>query len=478
MIEEHTPALRSGWFLRTVLFLCLLIAVYFILVSTASFWPKGRLDAHLKEAFSLLNQEGRSWMPFGTMPPLMGDGEALMLNITGTLDPGEPVRSAIRMNVSYAPEDTAGLYGGLHDLEKFVEGKATMQQSYARYWHGYTVVLRPLLSVMTFPDVRKLSFFCLMTLFSAVMILLVHRADWVAALSFAVAMTWGSLPLPAFSMAYMPGFAIALILMCAILYWNIKDEESLVRLFLLAGSLTAFLDFLITPVITFTLPLLAWLLPDLERRPHWDWRRVKSILLLGVVWSAGYLLTWAAKWGLADIVLGEGLVREAVNQILLRTGGAEGMTFFDRMFAVIKNVYVMIPFSVAVSGGKRMSEVIAAVIYQIRDAENLTWFDKLTLMMKEASTLLPSSIFLGLIVTALVLTIYGDQQRETAANRCAWIFFSGIFVLDSLLLVFCRGQSLHYPLFFRVSRSTLVCLAVSDIAAHHEETQRGVKRLQ
>jgi hypothetical protein len=435
--------------------LCLLIGVYFALVSTAPLWPRGKLDEHLKEASALLNRQGPYYMPFGQMTMMDSYAETMMLNITGTLDPENPVRSAMRMDVAYIPENTIA---ALRDFENFVEGRTTEKWSYARYWHGYTAILRPLLSVMPFRDVRKLSFFCLMALFSAAAILLVRRTDGVTALCFAIAMTLGELPLLAFSLDYLSDFAIALTFMCTILRWNIKDEENLVRLFLLAGSLTAFLDFLTVPVVTFMLPLLAWLLPELKRQPRWNRRRVKSIFLLGVVWSAGYLLTWAAKWVLADIILGEGLVREAVSQILLRTGSAEGMTFFNRIFAILMNIYFIFPLSAVSSGGQGVGERIWAAIHRIREAENLNGFEKLILMIKDVSPLLPLFLFWGLIVTALVLLVYLVIIISLAADRKKRqpIGALGYFSLAFLFLIpyfwyFVTGNhaAIHYWFTFR-----------------------------
>jgi hypothetical protein len=454
MIENNMPGLRAGWLFRTALFLCLLIAVDFTLVSTAPLWPRGRLDKHLKEASALLNKEGLYYMPFGRMPTMDNYSDAFTLNIVGTLDPDSPVRSAMRMDMAYVPEDAAD---PLRDLENFVEGKATAKQSYARYWHGSTVILRPLLAVMDFPDVRKLSFFCLMTLFSVAIILLTRRVDGVTALGFAVTMTLGNFPLLAFCMTYIADLAIALALMCVILRWNIRDEEKLIRLFLLAGSSTAFLDLLTAPVVTFMLPLLTLLLPDLERSPRWDWRRVKSILLLGIVWSAGYLLTWAAKWVLADIVLGEGTVRDAVNEVLLRTGSTEGMTFFDRILAIVKNIYAILPFSVMSTGGKGMSGIISALVYQIRDAENFTWFDKLTLMIKDVSPLLPSSIFWGLIVTVLVLAIYlvivlslaMDGRKRKPIGALGYFSLALLFLVPYFWYFIAANHAGHYFCMFR-----------------------------
>jgi hypothetical protein len=406
--ENPAPGSWCGIFFRTVLFWCLLVGVFFVLVSVTPLFPKCRLDEHLKDASSLLNKEGLWWVPFGQMPPTDTITEAIMLNVTGTLDSENPIRSAMRMDMAYVPGDRGDLYTAfLRDSQNLAEGKATAKEPYARYWHGYTVLLRPLLSVMSFRDVRTLFFLLSMMLFSAAAILLARRESWQTALAFAVAMTLGGFPVLAFCIPYADNFVIALVLMCAILYWNIRDEERLVRLFLLSGALCSFLDVLSAPVVTLMLPLLAWLLPDLKRRPRWEWRRVREVFLLCAVWSAGYVFTWAAKWVLADAVLGKGIVSNALNQILLRTGSAEGMTFWDRIIAIAKNIYMILPFSYIVLpfsfGGISLAE---SLIQQISDTAGLTWFEKLSLMARELFLLLPSSVYLCLAVTLLVLAVY------------------------------------------------------------------------
>jgi hypothetical protein len=406
IMENPAPGFRRGIFLRTALFWCLLVGVFFALVSVAPLFPRGRLDEHLKSASPLLGKEGLWWTPFGQMPPIYNFADALMLNVAGTLDAENPVRSAMRMDMAYAPEDGSALIEPLRALQNLVEGKATAKEPYSRYWHGHTVFFRPLLSVMSFQDVRTLSCLLSMMLFSAAALLLARRESWQTALAFAAVMTLGGFPVSALCISYAFDFLIALVIMCAILYWNIRDEESLVRLLLLSGALCSFLDLLTVPVVTLMLPLLAWLLPELKRQPRWDWRRVREIFLLCAVWSAGYVFTWAAKWVLADAVLGEGSVSNALNQILLRTGSTAGMTFLDRIIAIVKNIYPVLPLSTVFIGSKGMTEIIPTVIYRISNTAGLTWFEKLSLMTRELFSLLPSSVYLSLAAALCVLAVY------------------------------------------------------------------------
>jgi hypothetical protein len=487
-IREHpAPGFRRGMFLRTVLFWCLLVGVFFVLVSAAPLFPRGRLDEHLKDAFSLLNKEGLWWAPFGQMPPMAADIEVITLNVTGTLDSKNPVRSAMRMEQVYAPRDEKDSSDALFlDLQSIAESEAMTKEPYARYWHGYTVFLRPLLSVISFRDVRTLFFLLSMMLFSVATILLARRESWQTALAFAAAMTLGGFPVLALSTVYAFNFLIALVIMCAILHWNIRDEERLVRLLLLSGALCSFLDLLFAPIVTLMLPLLAWLLPELKRQPRWNWRRVGEIFLLCAVWSAGYVFTWAAKWVLADAVLGYeggGIMRNALNQILLRTGSVKDMTFFDRIIAIVKNIYMILPFSYIILpfsfGGISLAE---SLIHQINNTADLTWFDKLSLMARELFPLLPSSVYLSLAVTLLVLAVYLGILLSLAlrGRKRKPIGTPGYFALAFLFLIpyfwyFVTAQhvTLHYWCTFRNQISSVWLFLILPHLMKKEDTALG-----
>ncbi|MDR3231483.1 MAG: hypothetical protein LBT65_08580 [Synergistaceae bacterium] len=405
MPEENTSGLRAGWALRVALFWCLLICVFFGLVSTAPLWPKGRLDEHLKGASRLLNKEGAYWMPFGQMPVLSNFTDAIMLNIVGTLDSEEPVRSAMRMSVSYTPDDRDP-GNPPYDLKNMVEGRAAAKSNYARYWHGYAAILRPLLSVIGFSDVRKISFFLSTLLFSMTLLLLCRRTGWKVALGFAIAMIGADFPLSAFCMAYSGVFLVVLAATCIILYWNVRDEERLLFLFLLWGSLAAFIDFLTVPVVTCLLPLFAMIFSDLHQEAfRWNWPYTRRIVRLGMAWAAGYLLTWAAKWVLADVVLGEGVIQNALHQIFYRMGGAEKFTLFDRFLAVAKNIYMLAPFS-TVPDDFAARQALHQIIFDAAHTEGLAFFETLTLLIKEVCALLPASVIWGLFLAALTVLVY------------------------------------------------------------------------
>jgi hypothetical protein len=147
-----------------------------------------------------------------------------------------------------------------------------------------------------------------------------------------------------------------------------------------------------------------------------------------------------------------------MNQILLRTGSTAGMTFLDRIIAIAKDIYMILPFSyvvLPVSGGISVAE---SLIHQIYDTAGLTWFEKLSLMARDVLPLLPSSVYLSIAATLLVLAVYlgilipltfrGGKRKPIGAP--------GYFALAFLFLipyfwyfVTANHATLHYWITFR-----------------------------
>ena len=85
------------------------------------------------------------------------------------------------------------------------------------------------------------------------------------------------------------------------------------------GICTAFLDLLVTPILTLGLPLAVWLL-DRRVREDTPLRRCGVVCGGALCWGAGYALCWASKWVLASLVTGAGYYRGMpLHQVSVRT---------------------------------------------------------------------------------------------------------------------------------------------------------------
>ena len=164
---EHpsTPARRAARFAgRAAAVFAVTLAALFLLLLAAFALPGGPVRANIARSVPLLQQEG-------LYPELFGFKLFQMDNYTDTImlfeaaaadetDPLTAMMTATAYNVdnfetlpddlqTYLDARDRGLAGADTGLEPF---------SYARYWHGYLIWLRPLLLVLTYGQVRVVNY--------------------------------------------------------------------------------------------------------------------------------------------------------------------------------------------------------------------------------------------------------------------------------------------------------------------------------
>ncbi|GHS86374.1 hypothetical protein AGMMS49957_04420 [Synergistales bacterium] len=392
-------------------------------------------------------------MPFGQMPVLDNGADAIMINIAGSLDADEPVRSGLLTMISYAPDDE-NISDPVLDLKNFTEGKATATRSYARYWHGYIAFLRPMLSIITLSDVRKISFFLQMFLFSLTIVLLSQKISIGVAIGFAVSMALADFPVLAFCLEYSDVFVIALSAMSVVLYRSSWNEESLVKLFLLCGSLTVFIGFggLTAPMTVLCFPLLTLILMDMKQELfRCDWAYIKKFIRLGSMWAAGYILTWSAKWILA------GMTPDAIQQIAYRTGNTESFALFDRLLAIAKNIYILLPFS-AVPSESAARAALHQILAGVSGAENISLWEKFILLIENVYAAFPFSVIAGVALAASAVLVYAIwltpmiafRERRRHFGVTFYFFIACLFLIPYVwLFLTANHSSIHCVFTFR-----------------------------
>ncbi|MDR1741852.1 MAG: hypothetical protein LBR38_08465 [Synergistaceae bacterium] len=110
---------------------------------------------------------------------------------------------------------------------------------------------------------------------------------------------------------------------------------------------------------------------------------------------------------LADVVLGEGVLANAANQILLRTGGdAEGITgLFGRVVAVLKNVYMLLPLSVLPGNYDEVHDVLHAFVKSLAGMDGPVTA-RLAFAFRGAFALFPFSMFANAAIVFATLAVY------------------------------------------------------------------------
>lgn len=191
---------------------------------------------------------------------------------------------------------------------------------YARYWHGYIVVLRPLLYFFSYEKIRLINFIILNLLALTSVYLLAKKINIVTACCFLSTLLIVKAPILPISLQYIDTFAISIIAVIIILLCPDSTKQSKlfhILFFSAVGATTAYIDFLTTPILTLALPLTVLLLQTKETNNS-------SLCIIGVcafIWFAGYTYMWATKWILTSICTQENVIADAINQIMIRSAG-------------------------------------------------------------------------------------------------------------------------------------------------------------
>lgn len=222
-----------------------------------------------------------------------------------------------------------------YSLVDYVEGvRQPREAEYSRYWHGYLVVLKPLLLLTTFNSIRVMAGILQLVLAGIIIILCGRRREDFLGTAFLL-----SVPcLYFFTMYFSLSLSICYYVMAAAVIIQLLHHEKLEQkgyyfaFFLIIGMATSYFDFLTYPLVTLGYPLCICLYLSKEK---WQ-TQLKKLAGYSVEWSFGYLGLWAMKWILTDCMVGGHTLRDAVNTLSTRTESAQGYSKIAGFWKVIK----------------------------------------------------------------------------------------------------------------------------------------------
>lgn len=196
---------------------------------------------------------------------------------------------------------------------------------YPRYWNGYLLTLRPILTQFTYQQTRYISMFALLIVFCFCFSGIQQRLSSAAAFGFAVSIIACFLVFVGESLQYFSVFMILFITLSIILYvpyFQIPSNSAL--LLFVAGMITNFFDMLTAPLLTLGVPLVG-LLGIWNRNNISDTllRRIKQILSHSFSWGLGYALCWMSKWALSSLILGVNVFEDAMKTANFRVNGSD-----------------------------------------------------------------------------------------------------------------------------------------------------------
>ena len=301
--------------LKTYLLLCVLFTTALVVVFSI---PASWLRNHLLQSVETIQQEG-IWPKVGGIYLLQIDNmtDCLMLNINACADSSHPVYAAM-MNEYAQNYDDARYYLNMAETTQQLLEKGRDQMtgvySYGRYWHGYQVVLRPLLLLLDYSKIRIVNYILLFSLAIYLFFLFLKRQGSKIAWVFMLSLLLVAFPVVPSALQFSTSFYIAFIGMLWMMKssWVRKKEQNICLSFFVIGAFTSYMDFLTTPQITLGLPLMVWIM---ERKPV---RKILCVWKMSVYWFIGYASLWTTKWFLAPLLTGESVMESVKENIALR----------------------------------------------------------------------------------------------------------------------------------------------------------------
>lgn len=178
------------------------------------------------------------------------------------------------------------------------------ESNYGRYWHGYLIALKPMLSIFTYEQLRVVNAVWVAALALTVAALMWRRGLRRYILPFVVTVLLFDPVATAMNMFYTQVYAATMLACIAILAgwnWLRAREGRLLLLFTLTGCLTSYLDLLTCPLVSFGVPCALCLCLT-----ETDWKGGLKLALTALIcWGIGYGGMWAGKWLLSALLGGE-----------------------------------------------------------------------------------------------------------------------------------------------------------------------------
>ncbi|MEO0398621.1 MAG: hypothetical protein AAF224_04265 [Pseudomonadota bacterium] len=240
--------------------------------------------------------------------------------------------------------------------------KRPRAMDYFRYWHGYAVVSRPLLTVFPYRDIRMFTFNAMLLLF----FLLARRfyRDFSPGFALAFFLPFFFVNYAGFMMLWTKAVSWMIALGGAFVVSGARVKAASapppLLAFFIIGCLTAYCDWLTVPLFTAMFPALVYFLYRRRFSPaQTAIEQTALFLLLCAFWGAGYGGFWAVKFLVAYLVLGPETWQVVWEMILFRLRGdyesvklwpgagiAENFEAFKALWgAAIIGVFVIAPLA-------------------------------------------------------------------------------------------------------------------------------------
>jgi hypothetical protein len=200
--------------------------------------------------------------------------------------------------------------------------------TYARYWHGYLVYLKPLLLLFSWKVVVVIGivFQIIMMLLLVYMAFRTKNPGVAAVMAVGFAFMKPLLVLVSLTMSVCWIITLCTVIIMLLCHTKLESKKLYPELFCIIGIMVGYFDFLTFPVVTIGLPLSAYFI--IEECTGLK-NRLQKAVGYTASWGIGYAGMWAMKWIISDLTLHTGTIRDAAWSIIGRTEAIGGRSRFN-----------------------------------------------------------------------------------------------------------------------------------------------------
>lgn len=412
--------------------LFILIVFASVLLIAARVLPQNAIDRHLLDSMYQLEDEQR-------YPHILDKNNwSYMLDMFS---------ESYILDLSYymsTDEDISSIFSNPHrrnavgeKLHAVVAEHIEANDSYARYWGGFRVTGRLLLTIFSYTQIRRVLLITFTLLSGGTSLYLLARTKSVAcALSFLAALSLLNPAVVASTLQFSCCFIIAMI---GILLLP-KVERKLITYpmyFFILGAATQFFDFYTTPVLTFGLPMLALLSIKQSETPQIETKQAYKLVGSSFLsWLSAYILMWIGKLALTTAfteidAFSDGF-GAAINRLFHSKGDVPNGSVLYHMALALWRSFMR------VFGTPQFLAVAILLIFGL-------WLFLYIKRKKTVRSLLSSSVYLCVAALPLIwfMAVSGPSIRHS------WFQYRGmgVFLFGILLFVYhsTRKEPVHYP---------------------------------
>mgnify|MGYP005806486599 FL=1 len=330
-IKRQIKGVKMKNILKYILAFIIVIAIFLITLTLSCVFPRDWIQENTKEsAITLLKQGNPSHILDIRFDNFT---DTLMINTAYSIDSSHPFESVLLARRNYLPEKEQNVYEDVNiesnvalnenvdimtELIQTVSGDIEYSYEYARYWHGYITILRPLLIFFNFNEIRLIIIAVLAMLAIYLLMILSKKISFKYCFVIILSLLVSEYFLMGFTLQGVMTFIISMIASIIICKRFDKIKNIGIYFFVL-GMVTCFFDLLTHPIITLGIPMIIYLLIKQEKEQVPLKELIKFIVINTILWGIGYLATNLAKWVIVDAIYNRDLIHKSIMQFFYRS---------------------------------------------------------------------------------------------------------------------------------------------------------------